>query len=150
MQAKTNIALAAYFEADVVKEWCGLFEVDKMGIGGQKATVRPLKPFYAFKAFNALYKMQHAVAAECDAENIHACAASDGKSAAVLAANYGNEDTVFTFDLRGIPDGEIMEVRITDEEKTFETLMTFAGNGYICLSLPLKNNAFVYIGSKIG
>jgi len=149
MQSKTNIALATYFEADVVKEWCGLFEVDKMGIGRHKATVRPLKPFYAFKAFNELYKMQHAVAANCDAENIHACAAADGKRVAVLAANYMNEDTFFVFDLRGIPENEVIEVRIIDEDKTFETLMTLEGSDHIKLSLPVKNNAVAYIGSRI-
>ena len=149
MQAKTNIALATYFEADVVKEWCGLFEVDQMSIGLKKATVKPLKPFYAFKAFNELYKMRHAVAACCDAENIYACAASDGKRAAVLAANYMNEDTVLTFDLRGIPANEGIEVRVIDEEKTFDTLMTLEGSGQIRLSIPLKNNAVVYIGSRI-
>ncbi|MBR5231158.1 MAG: hypothetical protein IKW00_02790 [Clostridia bacterium] len=149
MQSKTSIALATYFEADVVKEWCGLFEVDKMSHGKQKATVRPLKPFYAFKAFNELYKMKHAVAARCDSENIYACASSDGKRAGVLAANYMNEDTVLTFDLQGIPAGEVLEVRIIDEDKTFDTLITLEGNNSVRFSLPLKSNAVVYIGSKI-
>jgi len=57
MQTRTDIDAAAYFEADVVKEWCGIFAVDKMSIGAKKATVTPLKPFYAFKAFNELYKL---------------------------------------------------------------------------------------------
>ena len=149
MQAKTNIALATYFEADVVKEWCGLFDVDKMSIGATKATVRPLKPFYAFKAFNELYKMKHAVAVSCDAENIYACAAADGKRAAVLAANYRNEACSLTFDLRNVPAGETMEIRIIDEDKDFETLMTFEGNERVKLTLSVKDNTVVYVGSKI-
>ena len=36
-----------------------------------------------------------------------------------LAANYMNGDAVVDFDLRGIPANEVLEVRITDEEKNF-------------------------------
>jgi len=67
----------------------------------------------------------------------------------VLAATYMNEDTFFVFDLRGIPENEVIEVRIIDEDKTFETLMTLEGSDHIKLSLPVKNNAVAYIGSRI-
>ena len=150
MQSKTNIAVATYFEGDVVKEWCGLFDVDKMAIGNRaKATVKCLKPFYTFKAFNELYKMKDAKLAECDADNIYTCAASDGKRAAVIAANYNNEDTELTFDLSGIPAGEPVEVRLVDESKTFEKIMTLEGNANLKLVVPVKNNSFVYVGSAV-
>ena len=148
MQSKTNIDVATYFEGDVVKEWCGLFDVDKMGIGKQKATVKPLKPFYTFKAFNELYKMKSAYKAECEDAKIYACAASDGARAAVIAANYANEDTELTFDLSGIP-GEKIEVRVVDEQNNFGRVMSIDTCGKTCISLPIKNNSFVYVGSAI-
>ena len=120
-----------------------------MGIGRQKATVKCLKPFYTFKAFNELYQMKDAKLAECDADNIYTCAASDGQRVAVIAANYNNEDTELTFDLAGIPAGETIEVRLVDESTTFETVMTLEGNENVKLVLPVKNNSFVYIGSAV-
>ena len=148
MQSKTNIDLAAYFEADVVKEWCGIFAVDKMGISRQKATLKPLKPFYAFKAFNELYKMSSAYTADCDDSKIYAAAASDCKRVAVIAANYDNEDTTLTFELCGVPATDL-EIRVVDEEHNFDVSSTLTANGGCKISIPVKNNSFVYVGSKI-
>ena len=149
MQSRTSIQVACYFEADVVKEWCGVFDVDKMCIGVHgKATVKPLKPFYAFKMFNELYKMGEAVPAVLEGEALYACAAKGGDRGGMLMANYGGEDAEVTLDLQGLPAGEL-EVRLVDEYHTDKQIMRFAANGALSLTLPMRNNSFVYVGSLI-
>jgi hypothetical protein len=148
MQSRTNIDLATYFEADVVKEWCGIFDVDKMGISRQKAVLKPRKPFYAFKAFGELYKLKSAYNAECDDDKLYAVAAADGKRVGIIAANYNNADTSITFDLSGLPATEL-EIRVVDEEHNFEPILTISAKGDCKLTLPIKNNSFVYVGSII-
>ena len=146
MQNDTDIALATYYEADVVKEWCGLFCVSEMGIAMQKAKVGALKPFYPFKYFNELYKLGEAVRAESSSENVFATAAVKGSEFAILAANYRNEDTEVTFDLSEFPDTEL-EVRYTDASVTDLKLMTLSAASIKQLTLQMKDDSFVYIGS---
>jgi hypothetical protein len=148
MQTKTSINLATYFEADVVKEWCGIFTVDKMGISSQKATIAPLKPYYAFEAFNELYTMGCEKKVYCDSDTLCAAAASDGERAGLLISNYSAEDTELELSLSGIPEG-MLEIRFTDEHRDFETVSSIASAGTLRMHLPLSKNAFVYIGSPI-
>ena len=148
MQTKTSIDAATYFEADVVKEWCGLFAVDKMSISSRKATVAPLKPFYAFKTFNELYKLRLARPAESDCGTVYAAAACDGSRAALMCANYRGEEEEVTFNLSGLPEGEY-EIRIVDEERDFRRAAAFRSQGSACFTLPLKSNSIVYIGSVL-
>ena len=149
MQTQTSIDVATYFESDVVKEWCGIFTVDKMGIGSQKATIAPLKPYYAFEAFNELYKMGDEKRVECASDALSAAAACDGKRAGLLLAHHFEEDTEADIHLEGLPDG-MYEIRMVDEEKNFEKVMCFSASGEIRLQLPMKKNSLVYIGSPMG
>ena len=149
LQSRTSVLVAAYFHAEVITEWSGLFDVDKMSIGTIKSTVAPRKPFYAFKAFNELYKMKNEKHAEYDPESLYVTAASDDTSAGILISNYNGKDTEIELDLSGLPAGEI-EIRIVDEERTFDKIMSFeTANGAIKTKFPLPKNAFVYVGSVI-
>ena len=149
LQSRTNVLVAAYFHAEVITEWSGLFDVDKMSIGTIKSTVSPRKPFYAFKAFNELYKMGNEKRVEYDPDSLYVTAASNDTSAGIIIANYNGEDTEIELDLSGLPAGEI-EIRIVDEERTFDKIMSFeTTNGAIKTKFPLTKNAFVYIGSAI-
>lgn len=145
LQQLTNVKLATYFEADVVKEFCGLWDVKDMAIGRFKATVQPLKAFYSFKAFNKLYRLGRAVDANCTGDGLYACAATGKDGCALLAANYGGEDTEVLLELEGW-HGKAAEIRLTDDEHTFERLFTLQSNERIEISLPLKNNSVLYIG----
>ena len=145
MQTLTDIDVAAYFEADVVKEWCGIFEVDKMSICAKKATFKPHKAFYAFKAFNELYKLGEEKKVSCDGEGIYTCAASDGERFGILVSNYGGGDTELEFEFSGLQKGAV-ELRITDEDRNFEK-MVLGNRDRLSLTLPIKNNSLVYIGS---
>lgn len=144
MQTKTSIDVATYFEADVVKEWCGLFTVDKMSIGKTKASVAPLKPFYAFKAFNELYKLKNEVALDCEDQNIQVAAASNGARAAAMAVNYQGEDCNAELELSNLPLGKY-DIRIVDESRTFETLQSFDAHDKVKLKLTMPKNSIICI-----
>lgn len=139
------VNVAAYFEADVVKEWCGLFEVEDMAIGtNNNGKLRPRKPFYAFRAFNDLYKMETEVFSESDDTNVFVCASSNGEKAGAMIAVYGAEDrTSYTMvRLNGLPedDGRIT-FRKPDENGDRTFVMQAAGTGRVCeVMLPMRNN----------
>ncbi len=151
LQQKTDIAHAEYFEADVVKEWCGPFKVDAMGISRQKAVVGKRKPFYSFLGFNGLYRLGGAVEASSDSPRIHAAAAADGKGGcALMAANYsvsdpGDEET--TFSLRGLPEGGV-SVYVTDEDRNNQKLFTVGGSDSIDITVMLPENSTVIIRTE--
>ena len=146
MQSRTNIEVACYFEADVVKEWCGLFDVDQMSISHRKATVRPLKPFYAFKAFNALYRMGEALPALTEGKELYAAAARGNGNVGVLVANYDAEATDLALDLSGLA-GKTLEIRLVDEAHDFDKIMQFTVADQLQLTLPMQGYSFLYVST---
>jgi len=148
LQTKSNVAVATYFEADVVKEWCGVFEVTHMAIAKQRAKLGPLKSFYSFKCFNALYNMKNERPAECDGEGIYACAASDGERFGILAANYGGGEEMTRFILKGLPSRRI-EVRVTDAARAYEKIFEISSGEDAELEIKTEDNTVIYIGTPI-
>lgn len=150
LQQETEVKAATYFEGDVVKEFCGIFETTEMCIGRHgKSTVGPTKGFYAFKAFNELYKLGEAVNVERSNVNIFVCAARGSGKQALLAVNYTGEPVEITFDLTGLGAG-VQEVRLIDEHHTFDSVMTVTvPAGRLTLTLPLPADAVVYIGNVL-
>ncbi len=147
LQQKTDVAHAEYFEGDVVKEWCGIFKVDKMGIGRQKAVVGKRKPYYAFSGFGELYRLGGAVNAGCDSPRLHSAAASDGEKCALMCSNYSfadpsDEDVVFS--LRGLPESGV-EVFITDSARENEKIFSVSGARDIDLRVAMPANSLVFI-----
>ena len=87
--------IAAYYDAQMSPHqwWKGLFAPGESTVFFQGAEpVIPRKGYFAFKAFNALYSLGIQTAVSCDADDIYALAASNGKSHAVLLSNYRNKD----------------------------------------------------------
>lgn len=119
----SHLTGAEYFEADVIKEWCGLFEVDDMAIGsfannGSKCTLKPRKPFYAFSSFNELYTLGNEVHSESDEKRLYTAAAFSDNCGKVMLASYRSDllDTPCEITLANIPDGaKAVRVFITDE-----------------------------------
>ncbi|MBE6580705.1 MAG: hypothetical protein E7650_03705 [Ruminococcaceae bacterium] len=149
LQSHTSVTVANYFEADVVKEWCGIFEVDKMFIGTHgKASVRPLKPFYAFKSFNALYRMGQALPALCEGENLYATAAKGEQGVGLLLSHYTDEADTVSLTLKGVA-GKELEIRVVDEANTFTKLFSFTATGDLQLTLPVAPYSYYYIGTAI-
>lgn len=130
----TPVDIAAYFEADVIKEWCGLFEVkdmsiDSLGHKESKCILVPRKPFYAFSYFNKLYSLGCESESISDTEGLYVCAASDGISSEAMLANYrsGLDDTECSVSLCGLPEnGCTVTLRLTDKDNTDCCVKTYS------------------------
>ncbi len=127
---------AAYFEADVVKEWCGIFEVEDMAIGlHNDGKLRPRKPFYAFRGYNELYRTGNEVFSESDTAGYFVCAAEKGAMIAV----YGAEETAdsLTFRLNGLPEGcTVIFLRTNETDTRTEILRLGCTDGTCTVTLP--------------
>ena len=100
---KSPVDLAAYFEADVVKEWCGLFRVDDMAIGTyEESSVFRRPPFHAFCAFNELYVLGNEVFSESDLPGCYVCAASNGPNSGAMITFYPMSASGFDNPLYGM------------------------------------------------
>ena len=131
---------AAYFEADVVKEWCGIFEVENMAIGlNNNGTLRPRKPFYAFRGYNALYRMGNEVFSESDTAGYYVCAAEKGAMIAVYGAE--EDASPVTLNLDGLPgNGTIVFCRTNETDTRTEFVRIGVTDGTCTLTLPCKDD----------
>ena len=153
LQEHSDVAVGAYFEADVVKEFCGIFDVDGMCIGGLTdgeaffATVKPTKGFYAFKRFNTLYRLGEQVTLSGDDKPVYATAAAGAEGVGVMVANVCDEARQITLELSGITTP--ICVRITDENHTDEKILTLASRGDMILTIPMAPQGFAYVGTDL-
>lgn len=138
-----KVDVANYFEADVTKEWCGIFQVKDMFLHNYEEgtpvgamgkipcpnVLSPRKPFYAFDAFGALYRLQNECKCESGHERLYACAASNGVDSAVMLVSYlyqfvSGEDSVVS--LKGLPAcGSTIRIYLTDEYHENECEATY-------------------------
>ncbi len=147
MQQETNIALGCYFEADVVKEFCGIFETTEMCISRHgKATVGLTKAGYTFRAFGELYRMGGAVRVEGCGDGVWACAATGNGRQGLMAVNYTDAPTTLVLDLTGLMPGDCV-VRVTDTDRTDAELFTLAvpADGKLTLTLPVAAYGQFYL-----
>ena len=75
-------------------------------------TLRPLKSYWAFPAFNELYRRKDQVEAESDTEDLYVAAAAGDPEGAVLIVNFRNETLDLELDLGG---KKITSCRLTDD-----------------------------------
>ena len=75
-------------------------------------TLRPLKSYWVFPAFNELYRRKDQVEAESDTEDLYVAAAAGDPEGAVLIVNFRNETLDLELDLGG---KEITSCRLTDD-----------------------------------
>ena len=94
--------------------WNGLFDLYQLG----KCT---LKGYYPFVMFNTLYRMGESAEVDWAGENVYACAAKNGDSAAVVLTHFNDDDMAVAkeigVDLSGFggENGTEMEVWLLDE-----------------------------------
>lgn len=120
---RSHLSGAEYFEADVIKEWCGLFEVEDMSIDSlahkdSKGKLKPRKPFYAFSSFGSLYRLGEECESISTAEGVYTLAARSESSAGVMLASYHSElsDPSCEITLENIPEeATVLRVYLTDE-----------------------------------
>lgn len=75
-------------------------------------TLRPLKSYWVFPAFNELYRRKDQVEAESDTEDLYVAAAAGDPEGAVLIVNFRNETLDLELDLGG---KEITSCRLIDD-----------------------------------
>ena len=148
MQNETDMTVAAYFEADVVKEFCGIFNVKEMRVSIRNAaSVEPTKGFYAFKAFNSLYRMGEQVFHECDTKALWVTAAAGEIGNGALLANQETEPIELILTLEGVRSEQV--IRLTDGIRTNEIVqrIPFAPTQSVKLQMPAQS--ILYIGTDL-
>ncbi len=107
-----SIDKAMYYDATPTRSYCGLYNFPEMTL---------TKTFFAFKAFNELYKLGEAVkCTDNKASEIYAIAAKNSASGdkAILATNYSPKPQRVAFKFKG----EVKSVVLIDEDYTFTEL----------------------------
>ncbi len=136
---KSPIDIAAYFEADVSKEWCGIFEISKMAIGKRdKAEISPRKPFYAFKQFGRMSQRTEEIYSASDSPEVYAVGSADEFGFDGMISLYGASVGEREIEISGLPDGTVLNLFLTDEYHTNELVKSIsASGGRTVFSLPL-------------
>lgn len=136
------VEMAHYFEADVVKEWCGLFEVAEMSIGRHgPAKLRARKPFYAFSLFGEIAGRGEEVFSATDDRNAYALAAKDETGATGMIAFYGGDPVVRSLRVKGLPRGAEITLSVVNEEYTMKELVRGkVAHGEAQIFLPAREN----------
>lgn len=141
---KSPVDIATYYDAAInMGYYNGLFSYE-YGKLGKRPT------FYAFKAFNELYKLGNSVDVRCQS-NLYALAASNGSEGGIMASNYGSGDGSVCVDISGFAgegytEAEIYisnddgDYRLARKEKL--TARDFQ------LYIKLKENSILYISLK--
>ena len=103
---KTSADVLCYYDAQMKFEnkWCGLFRSSDVPTGnGGKMEVVPRKPFYAFAAFNTLYRLGNGAdacetALTSDDPHLYGVSATspDGARDALLFTMYADEESVLS------------------------------------------------------
>lgn len=116
---KGPVDIANYYDAQLkmAGAWCGLFAKAPMRAHAGLQPVRPLKGYYAFKAFGELYRLGTQVFSSIGGKGLYALAASDGAVGRVLLVNFwddyaAKQEVALSFE--GCAGG-IRSARILDE-----------------------------------
>ena len=123
------VDLLMYYDARPTIGWNGMFD---------PYSNLPLKGYYPFPIFNALYRLEGNVQVEAE-ENVYLAAARSENEAAVAFTHYNNEDTTepktVTLELSGFggENGTALEVYLLDENNDLEKVqtLTFFGERFI-------------------
>jgi len=136
---KSPVDLGAYYDAQPAMgiKFCGIFDVNG-----------PRKPFYAFKAFNELYRLGREVASSSELDRVYVCAASDGAQGAILLSNYEGESRDVTVDISGMtaPGGVRLDYYYVDEANDLKLTRSEIYNGDVFRPVvTLANNTIVLL-----
>jgi hypothetical protein len=100
-------------------------------------TNEPLKGYYPFKMFDALYKLGAACKCSLDGDGIYAAAAKNGSEEAVMISYFTDDDTCeepcnILLDFCGGSDR--YEIRMLDRDRDMESIGIIAANEKITLA----------------
>lgn len=119
------VDMLAYYDGNIASSYCGMFN---------PLTKTPFKAYYAFKAFNELYRLgtQCAVCGECSdgqiGGGVYALAAKDGDKTAVMLVN--TEDTVII--TLPADDSRAYRLYLLDQDNDYNNTDTInPGDGFV-------------------
>jgi len=135
--------IATYYDAQLKLEdsWCGIFKTNPDRLFGSKVSVVPRKPFYAFKAFNEVYKCRKQIELSSDDEKLYGVAACDDEKAAILLSTFADpfdeqlETKTVSVNLNGI-ENKMASVYISDENRDLELVASFPAKDTLTVTMP--------------
>lgn len=132
---KTDCSMAMYYQwALRSSAYCGAFNpLDNT----------PYKAYYAFKAFNELYRLGEEILVETDLENLYVLGAKNAKKACVLIANHTDADCLVRLH---IPQEKVTGILAIDENRTYEKI---ADGEFTDGVLRLQKDAVVLVSFAI-
>ena len=129
---KEQVYMLNYYDARIGRSpYSGMFNPD---------TYAPYLTYYAFMAFNELYKLQNEVFTKSDDEDVYVCAASGGKKKCLLVTNISQEDKEIGLEICGVDAGDCEIVMLSDVYSYSPTGKTLKDN-----KLQLPANSFAQI-----
>ena len=103
---KERVYMLNYYDARIGRSpYGGMFNPD---------TYAPYLTYYAFMAFNELYKLKTEVVSASDDEDVFVGGATNGKRSCLLIANTANEDKEIDLELCGVDENGCDIVMLTD------------------------------------
>lgn len=120
MMQNTSTNVMCYYDAQmggaIGATYAGMFNPD---------TTAPYRNYYAFVAFNSLYRLKNQAHAESDDENVFVGAAVDGKKAVIVLSNVTGAPINVKLSALGFPTSEVQVLRVDHKNRytlTGETL----------------------------
>ncbi len=103
------VDMGNYYDAQPNMRYCGLFDYEEAK-----------KPYYAFYAFNCLYRLQKQTETKCAEPAVYACAAANDSEAAVLIAMQKETSGKLLIDMAGFCSDEGVEAEFYMLDETFD------------------------------
>ena len=133
----TCVSKLCYYDAQMkmAGSWCGLFERGRgKRVNGGMNGLTPRKPYFAFKAFNEVYKCGTQRALESDDDRLYAVAAYDGTQGALLISSYADPDECpevkeVSVSVEGLA-GKTASVYVLDESTSLEKVASFPAGDF--------------------
>lgn len=102
--------IATYYDGQPTNLWCGIF--DRYGV--------PTKSYYAFCAFNELYKLGRTVKNECTEDGVYCVSAADENKLCILVSRYLSAPDKAELFLKNLPfENAAYTVTRTDKFNNF-------------------------------
>ena len=140
--------IMAFYDAQMKfsESWCSLFSMGNDYINGGANILIPQKPFFAFKAFNEVYKCKEQVSLSSDDERLYVVAASNGDTHAVLVSSFAAVDEELSekevaFKLCGT-NGKTAEIYMCDESNDLKKIGTVLSEEF---SVVMKPYSFLLV-----
>ncbi|MBQ3078461.1 MAG: hypothetical protein IJC48_00495 [Clostridia bacterium] len=135
-----SVDKAMYYDAAPSRAYCGLFYFPSL---------RVTKTYYAFKAYNELFRLGSCVKAVSDDETLYPIAAMNDNEKAVMLSSFGSTDGRVELDISGLSgENEIEVFRLNKDCNLEKDKVEYASGDRIRLFIHMTDNEVVLIMIK--